>query len=245
MLFVSFILKNSQMKSSESIAVFAIAATLILSLIYFLVLDILRDKQAKAGRAGILSFFGWRKFIGFFLFGIITAVGAWLIFHLDPVHFGLTWGDSSKLWPWIVGASGFFIGLNILNSRNKDLQAVYPEMRLASWNSWRIIFAAAGWLLYLAGYEFLFRGVLLMSCYEAWGLWPAVVINLALYSALHLPKGLKEATAAIPFGALICYLTIESQSILPAILIHTLQAVSCEIACMVRNPEMKITFVKN
>lgn len=233
------------MKTSESMAVFSIAATVILSLLYFLVLEILRDRQAKAGRSGIISFFGWRKFIGFFLFGITTAGGAWLIFHQDPLHFGLAWGGSSKLWPWLIGAAVFFMGLNILNSRNKDLQAVYPEMRLSTWNPGQVIFAAGGWLVYLAGYEFLFRGVLLMSCYEAWGLWPAVVINLALYSALHLPKGLKEATAAIPFGALICYLTIESQSILPAILLHTLQAVSCEIACMVRNPEMKLTIVKN
>jgi len=233
------------MKASESMAVFAIAATVILSLLYFLVLEILRDRQAKAGRSGIMAFFGWRKFIGFFLFGIITAVGAWLIFHQNPLHFGLAWGESSKLWLWLIGAAVFFMGLNILNSRNKDLQAVYPEMRLSTWNPGQVIFTAGGWLLYLAGYEFLFRGVLLMSCYEAWGLWPAVVINLALYSALHLPKGLKEATAAIPFGALICYLTIESQSILPAIILHTLQAVSCEIACMVRNPEMKLTFVKN
>jgi membrane protease YdiL (CAAX protease family) len=118
-------------------------------------------------------------------------------------------------------------------------------MRLMRWNASSLILAAGGWVLYLAGYEFLFRGVLLMGTYTAWGLWPAVVINLALYSALHLPKGLKEAAATIPFGALVCYLTIESQSILPAIILHAWQAVSCELFCILRNPEMKLTFVKH
>jgi membrane protease YdiL (CAAX protease family) len=85
---------------------------------------------------------------------------------------------------------------------------------------------------------------LLFSCYEAFGAWPAVAINLTLYFALHLPKGMKEAVATIPFGALICYLTLESQSILPAIFIHAIQAISCETACIWRNPEMKFKFIK-
>jgi membrane protease YdiL (CAAX protease family) len=105
--------------------------------------------------------------------------------------------------------------------------------------------AAGGWILYLTGYEFLFRGLLLFSCLEAFGMWPAVVINLALYAALHLPKGLKEATAAIPFGALLCYLTLESGSIIPAIIIHSVQAVSCEFFCILRNPDMKFNLIKS
>jgi membrane protease YdiL (CAAX protease family) len=48
----------------------------------------------------------------------------------------------------------------------------------------------------------------------------------------------------VPFGALICYLTIESGSILPAILLHVLQAVSCELFCIYRNPEMKFHLQK-
>ena len=108
-----------------------------------------------------------------------------------------------------------------------------------------ILLVAMGWMVYLTGYEFLFRGLMLTSCYNAFGYWPAIVINLALYSALHLPKGLKEATAAIPFGLLICYLTLESGSIFPAILIHSVQAISCELLCLWRNPEMNFQPLKN
>jgi membrane protease YdiL (CAAX protease family) len=70
------------------------------------------------------------------------------------------------------------------------------------------------------------------------------VINLVLYFVLHLPKGIKESVATIPFGILICYLTLESQSIIPAIIIHAVQAISCEISCIWRNPEMKFNLVK-
>jgi membrane protease YdiL (CAAX protease family) len=121
---------------------------------------------------------------------------------------------------------------------------MYPELRLKNWTSTGLAVAIGGWILYLTAYEYLFRGLLLFTCIEAFGLWPAAVINLALYSALHLPKGMKEAIAAIPFGALICYLTIKSGSILPAIFIHVLQAVSCELFCIYRNPEMKFHLLK-
>jgi membrane protease YdiL (CAAX protease family) len=233
------------MNSIESIAVFAIASTFILSFSYFLILEKLEDKAGSTVRARIVSRYIWRKLSGFILFGLITVVLAVLIFKIRPSDYGVTMGSSLEFWPWLLIASVFFILLNFFNSRNPELREKYPEMRLQTWNFPMILLAAAGWVIYLAGYEFLFRGLLLFGCYNAFGYWPAIVINLALYSALHLPKGLKEATATIPFGILICYLTLETHSIYPAILIHSLQAVSCEITCLWRNPEMKFNNLKN
>ena len=46
-----------------------------------------------------------------------------------------------------------------------------------------------GWFLYLFGYEFLFRGVLLIPLIDPLGMWPAIAINIAVYSATHIPKG--------------------------------------------------------
>ncbi len=226
------------MNQFESLAVFGIASTVLLSFLYFLILESLKIHQ-KADTSGLISLFTRRKVVGFALFGVIPAVMVRIIFLQDPLRFGLTWGNTGRMWPWIAIAAAFFILLNLFNSKNRDIRAVYPEMRLEDWNLARIGIGAGGWLIYLAGYEYLFRGLLLLGCHEAFGLWPAVSINLALYSALHLPKGLKEAVAALPFGALICYLTIESQSIVPAVIIHSLQAISCELFCIMRNHEMK------
>lgn len=178
------------------------------------------------------------------MLGLLPGWIAWLVFGFGPVQAGLQWGGTGQILSWVAWASAFFILLNIINSRNHTIRAMYPELRRKDWRPAGLFLSAGGWVVYLTGYEYLFRGILLFSCYEAFGLWPAVVINLALYSALHLPKGMKEAIGAIPFGALLCYLTLESHSILAAIFIHAVQAVSCEILCIWRNPEMKFKFNK-
>ena len=227
------------MNTNELNAVFAIASTVIMSFIYFLILDKMKADKKEKTRRRIISFYVWRKISGLLILGVLPALVAWLFFRLSPLDMGFIFGGTLHLWPWLAGASLLFIILNIFNSKSPELRAIYPELRLREWDIKELSIAIGGWILYLTGYEFLFRGLLLFSCYEAFGLWPAIVINLALYSALHLPKGLKEATAAIPFGALLCYLTLESQSILPAIIIHSVQAISCEIFCTYRNPEMK------
>ena len=64
-----------------------------------------------------------------------------------------------------------------------------------------------GWAIYLFGYEFLFRGILLFPLAETVGVWPAIAVNIALYSATHIPKGLDETLGAIPLGLVLCWLT--------------------------------------
>jgi membrane protease YdiL (CAAX protease family) len=233
------------MDINESQAVFAIASTVIMSFVYFLILDKMRAGKKEKSRYQIILLYVWRKISGFLLLGVVPAIAALIYFKRDLLQAGFTWGRTSDLWLWLAGASVLFISLNFFNnSKGPNLRKVYPEMRLKGWGTGGISILAGGWVLYFIGYEFLFRGLLLFSCYNAFGLWPAVAINLALYSALHLPKGLKEATAAIPFGALLCYLTIESHSILPAIFIHSVQAISFDLSCIYRNPEMIIKLSK-
>lgn len=230
------------MNSYESQALFAITAVVIMSLIYFIILEILEKRRDTRNNRQKRILFVWRKLSGFLLLAVVPGLTGWLFFRIDPVVSGMVFSGSISLWGWVVLAMIFFTGLNHFNAGKADLQARYPELRLSVWRPSDLVLSASGWLVYLTGYEFLFRGLLLFSCYHYLGLWPAIVINLALYSTLHLPKGLKEAIAAIPFGALLCYLTLESRSILPAIIIHTVQAVSCEIFCMIRNPKMSFSF---
>ena len=47
---------------------------------------------------------------------------------------------------------------------------------------------ALGWFLYLFGYEFLFRGVLLIPLIEPLGMWPAIAINTAFIQLLTYLK---------------------------------------------------------
>ena len=228
------------MKTSESIAMFAITTTVLVSFIYFIFLDKIKKANNCNSRSRIIFLYALRKITGFLLLGLVPATMVYLFFSFTPGNAGFFCVKTASLWLYISGASLFFITLNIFNSKNVGLRAMYPELRLMEWNITALAISIGGWVLYLTAYEYLFRGILLLSCIEAFGLWPAVTINLALYAALHLPKGMKEAIAAIPFGALLCYLTIESHSLIPAVFIHSVQAISCELFCIWRNPNMKI-----
>ena len=96
-----------------------------------------------------------------------------------------------------------------------------------------------GWFLYLFGYEFLFRGVLLIPVVKALGVWPAIAINVAIYSATHIPKGLDETVGAIPLGLALCLLTLATGTIWIAFLVHVTMAWTNTLTSLKFNPEMK------
>jgi membrane protease YdiL (CAAX protease family) len=223
-------------------AIFSMAAAVIASLAYFSIRFQIGAGDKEKSPAQIISRYLWRKAGGFLILGALPAIFAWLFFDLRSAQAGLSWSGTGLLWPRLAVAAVFFISFNLMISRSREGWAVYPELRLRDWNPAMLAIAAGGWILYLVGYEFLFRGLLLLSCLKAFGLWPALIINLALYSAFHIPKGMKETIAAIPFGAFLCYLVIDSHSIFPAVFVHVLQAVSYEIFCLYRNPEMHFNF---
>ncbi|MEZ5021390.1 MAG: CPBP family intramembrane glutamic endopeptidase [Bacteroidales bacterium] len=64
----------------------------------------------------------------------------------------------------------------------------------------------------------LFRGVLLFGLAKPLGPVVATAVNVILYSAAHIPKGKGETLGAIPFGMVLCILTLVSGTIWIALL---------------------------
>ncbi|NQU53242.1 MAG: CPBP family intramembrane metalloprotease [Bacteroidetes bacterium] len=156
---------------------------------------------------------------GFFILGVIPAVLYFYFFDTSFSKFGLT-GSQLK--------SNFFVILILIiiiafilfvnqkvNSRRNSLQ-----LKLNEWNLFLFTLNCLGWIIYLIGYEFLFRGILLQECYINFGLWPAIAINVAIYSAIHMVNGKEEAMGALIFGAIACYLTLIRGTILIPIFMH-------------------------
>ncbi|MBP6872466.1 MAG: CPBP family intramembrane metalloprotease [Bacteroidales bacterium] len=225
-------------------AVYAILATAAVSVAYYFVLYRI-VKMKKPGTCNVaIGCYLLRKFTGFLLLGILPVAVAWFVFGQSPAESGFRAGTTAAWLPYTALVALFLTVMNYFNSSNIRLQKAYPELRLENWGPGSALGLAFGWILYLVGYEMLFRGLLLHTCLEAFGLWPAILINLSLYFILHLPKGLKESVATIPFGAVVIFLTVKSGSVLPAILLHSIQAVSFELFCIYRNPEMKFNQLK-
>lgn len=78
-------------------------------------------------------------------------------------------------------------------------------------------------------YEIYFRGVLLMICIHFFGVTAGVIINVTMYAAAHIYSSKKELIGTVPFGLALCFATIATQSVWPAILMHLLLAVPYEM----------------
>lgn len=74
--------------------------------------------------------------------------------------------------------------------------------------------------LFLTAYELWFRGFLLFECINWVGVPLAILINVFFYTLLHIFNSKKEIWACIPFGTLLCVLSIVFNAVWPAILLH-------------------------
>lgn len=140
---------------------------------------------------------------------------------------------------WILGLSLFIIPLTYFSARKPKNLVKYPQIRSKIWTRKMVYLNLLGWFLYLLGYEFLFRGVLLIPVVDSLGVWPAVAINIALYSATHIPKGLEETIGAIPLGLVLCLLTLSTGTIWIAFFVHVAVAWTNFLTSLKYNPDMK------
>jgi len=183
----------------------------------------------------------FNRIFGFFTLGVIPGVVC-LIFlpGYSLADYGLTFIRETTLFSviWILGLSLLVILLSYNSAGKPENLVNYPQIRAKIWTSKTIVINAAGWALYLLGYEFLFRGLLLFPLADHIGIWPAVAVNVALYSATHVPKGFQEAIGAMPLGFVLCLLTLASGTIWIAFFVHLAMALTNSFASLKFHPDM-------
>lgn len=181
------------------------------------------------------------KIFGFVSMGILPVIVCVLFLDIPFSDYGFTFIPETSLFSaaWIVGLSILVIPLVYFSAKKPKNLKNYPQVRSKIWTRRMVILNAIGWFLYLFGYEFLFRGVLLVPLIEPLGAWPAIAINIALYSATHIPKGLDETIGAIPLGLVLCLLTLSSGTIWIAFLVHVAMAWTNTFTALKFNPEME------
>lgn len=128
------------------------------------------------------------------------------------------------------------------SARKPSIYSIYPEIRTSRWTGGLLFAESISWALYLLGYEALFRGVLLFGLAQSTGQVAAITISVILYSLAHLPKGKTETLAAIPFGIILCILTLHSGSIWIAFLVHLVNALTTTVTAIKFNPVMNFAY---
>jgi membrane protease YdiL (CAAX protease family) len=180
-----------------------------------------------------------QRLIGIFFFGFVSFIVISFILHSDTANYGTSL-PNLKTFLWLIILSSVIIPMNYYNSKNNENLEQYPQVRNREWTYSLLILSATSWIAYLFAYEFMFRGFLLFSSLPLLGFWPSILLNTAVYSLVHIPKGNKETLGAIPFGILISYLVIETGTFWIAFFAHVILALSNEWFSLGAHPEMRL-----
>jgi len=183
------------------------------------------------------------KILGGLVMGILPAAAYLIAFPkttLVDLGLGLSTKTLLATFVWTIGLGILMMLLVWNNARKPESLKHYPQIRSLNWTRKMMAANLIGWAIYLLGYEFLFRGVLLFPLVDAIGLWPAIAVNIVIYSGTHIPKGLKETIGAIPLCIVLCLICVQTGNIWVAVLVHVFMAFTNELTSFKHQPEMEI-----
>jgi membrane protease YdiL (CAAX protease family) len=224
--------------------------TLSVTLICFLVYHYSSNSDNIIGKiqktAGIKSAMKlrvyFRQISGFIFLGCIPALVILTILPGGLAEYGLGFSIGANMLYYTFLLAIIVVVINFFASKSPLNLERYPLIRVKEWNAKLLAMSSLGWIIYLIGYEFMFRGFLLFACIDYFGIWPSVAINILIYSFSHIPQGFKEVAGAIPFGFILCYFTILSGTIWAAIILHIVLALSNEWFSIYNNDEISVRF---
>ena len=185
-----------------------------------------------------------QRILGFLFLGVLSVLIILILSDLSLKEYGLsfTFRSAPPGWSWLlipmILIMGYFAARKPGNLKN------YPQIRAKTWTSGMIAISGISWVLFLVGYEFLFRGFVLHASLELMDPVPAIVLNCALYAFAHFYKGPGETFGAIPVGIVLCYITLSTGNIWAAVILHSVMALSNEWFSLRAHPEMLITKIR-
>ena len=188
-----------------------------------------------------LKFIFMTKWVGFFSMGLLPLLFLLITVRQRAIgYYGLNFRTDTLLFNllMILLLGSMLIPLANFSAKKPKNLVNYPQIRAKRWNPKTFRLNLIGWAVYLFGYELLFRGLLLFPLVEAYGLWLAIAINVALYSATHIPKGIEETLGAAPLGFLLCLLTLMSGNIWIAFVVHVIMAWTNSLTALKYHPEI-------
>lgn len=191
------------------------------------------------GQANIIIY---TKILGGFTMGVLPAAVFIIAFPettLSDLGFGIQTKTLFATFIWTLGLGSLMVFLAWKNARNPETWNHYPQIRSRKWTKKMMQGNLLGWTLYLLGYEFLFRGVLFFPLINQIGLWPTIAVNIAIYSATHIPKGLKETVGAIPLCIVLCLVCVHTGNIWVAVFVHIAMAFTNTLTAFNYHPEME------
>ena len=115
-----------------------------------------------------------------------------------------------------------------------------PKIRNRRWSWALVVLSTLSWIIYLFAYEFFFSGFLLFPCINTLGVTWAVIINVLIYTSVHLGQGTPMVISAGLFSIALSLISYHTGSFFTAFIIHVILTLSNEWISLYYNPDMKV-----
>lgn len=182
----------------------------------------------------------FQRCVGIVFLGLPAVLVTIFLLKFRFRDLGLTGIDSPATLYWILAISAVVIPLVFSVSRTPGFFETYPLIRQKTWDGVLIAANTSSWCVYILIYEFLFRGFLLGVTLGSFGVWPAVLVNVALYMSVHIPYGFWVTLGTLPLGLAMCLATVHTGNIWTAYVVHLMIALLNDYVALAANPETRI-----
>jgi membrane protease YdiL (CAAX protease family) len=163
----------------------------------------------------------------FLLLGVLPALLSRRILGRSPRDLGVGLGNVREGLLWLLAGVPIGIAIGWTSATSPALAAVYPlgapQLTVASF-----LPHAIGYTLYYIGFEYHFRGFLLLGLEERIGPWVANVLQAGIVLLVHVGKPSVELAAAFPASILFGWIVLRTRSIWYVVAIHAVVGIALD-----------------
>jgi membrane protease YdiL (CAAX protease family) len=170
----------------------------------------------------------YNYFSAFILLGVSSIALIKLVFKETLADYGLRVGDWKFWFPAALVVGFVMIGLSYPSSKDPQYIAEYPLYKGAGDSARLFILHAFAYLVFYISWEFYFRGFLQSGLTPRFGIWGAILVQVALSCIIHIGKPDSEIYSSILGGLVWGVLVYRSKSIWPAVATHWLLGISLD-----------------
>jgi uncharacterized protein len=154
----------------------------------------------------------------------------------------INFGDILSTVVWAAIFSALVILVNVRAAKQLKNTKINPQIRTSRWPLSLFVMNSLSWIIYLISYEFLFRGYLFTSLLKHTTVENTFIVSITLYALAHLHKDEKEFLLSVPFGFILCYITLLTENVWASVIIHCALAISNDVFAFRANPFFSVSF---
>jgi membrane protease YdiL (CAAX protease family) len=207
----------------------AIALTFLATVVHFRNLRRTRDELA-AVQLYFVAFFVLLLAVPCFLV-VLTSSGPWAVL----ASFGWTFGRAGRGLALAAAGLPLAVLAGFIGSRDPEMQKMYPFAKAACGSARTFVGYELSYLfLYYLPWEFVFRGVLFLPLVPAVGLIPALAIQTAISTLLHIGHPNTEVLAAAGAGLVFGMIAYATGSFLYTFILHAATGIATDTFLFLR-----------